>query len=203
MARVLNLGFHGIGAPAGRDFGEGEREFWVSRRTFAAVLESAAGHGDVRLSFDDGNASDMALALPALLDLNLSATFFLVPSWVGTPGFITEADVRTLVEAGMTIGNHGLAHRRLTALAPTDFEHEVTEGRNRLERLAGTDIGTLAIPYGAYDGAVLEVLRGHGYEHVFTSDGGVADAAAWLQPREHVRAHHNVADLEGMLRRYG
>ena len=30
--QILNLNFHGIGRPIGRDFGPGEREFWVSRR---------------------------------------------------------------------------------------------------------------------------------------------------------------------------
>ena len=197
--RVRNLNFHGIGSPAARDFGEGEREFWATPALFEATLDAAVGRDDLTLSFDDGNSTDIDVVLPALRERGLSATFFIVPGWLGSPGFLTEADVQTLTASGMTVGNHGLAHRFWTELTPTDLEHELTEGRRVLERLAGVRITTLAIPYGAYDDAVLETLRRHDYEHVFTSDGGTAERDAWLQPREHLRAGQTRADLERIL----
>jgi hypothetical protein len=39
---------------------------WVSRERLDAVLDSVAGRDDVRITFDDGNASDVVHALPAL-----------------------------------------------------------------------------------------------------------------------------------------
>lgn len=199
MRPVLNLNFHGVGAPRGRDFGEGEREFWATPSIFGATLDAVVGRDDLTLSFDDGNSTDVEIVLPALTERGLSATFFIVPGWLGNSGFITEADVRALAEHGMKIGNHGLAHRIWTELTPTQLSHEVSEGRRRLERLTGGDVNTLAIPYGAYDDAVLHVLAECGHEHVFTSDGGVADRDAWLQPREHVRADHTQPDLDRLL----
>lgn len=207
MSRILNLGFHGIGAPQGRDFGEGERDFWATRDFLEAALDGAvettidgAGYRPyVNLSFDDGNSTDLEIALPALTKRNLQATFFIVPGWLGTPGFIDEDGVRTLAASGMTIGNHGLAHHHWTALTPDELTREVAEAREALERLTGTEVNTVAIPYGDYDDAVLRLLREHGYDHVFTSDGGTADPAAWLQPREHPRAGQTPADLERLL----
>ncbi len=199
MTTVLNLGFHGIGAPRGRDFGEGEREFWATPSIFGATLDAVVGRDDLTLSFDDGNTTDVDVVLPALAERGLEATFFIVPGWLGNPGFITEADVCALAQDGMKIGNHGLAHRIWTELTPDELFHEVSEGRRRLERLTGAEIRSLAVPYGAYDGPVLQMLREHGYEHVFTSDGGVADRDAWLQPREHVRADHTQPDLDRLL----
>jgi peptidoglycan/xylan/chitin deacetylase (PgdA/CDA1 family) len=196
---VLNFNFHGIGSPKARDFGEGEHEFWATPALFEATLDAAGGREDVTLSFDDGNSTDVDIALPALRERGLLATFFIVPCWLGTHGFLTEADVRTLAASGMTVGNHGLAHRFWTQLSATDLEHELTEGRRRLEQLTGTRITTLAIPYGAYDDAVLETLRRHDYAHVFTSDGGTAKREVWLQPREHLRADQTRVDLERML----
>jgi peptidoglycan/xylan/chitin deacetylase (PgdA/CDA1 family) len=99
----------------------------------------------------------------------------------------------------MTIGDHGLAHHVWTELTPEELSQEVTEGRHRLAQLTGAEIKTVAIPYGAYDDAVLHELRKHGYEHVFTSDGGVAERAAWLQPREHLRADLTQAELGRLL----
>lgn len=199
MRPVLNLNFHGVGAPRGRDFGEGEREFWATPSIFGATLDAVVGRDDLTLSFDDGNSTDVEIVLPALTERGLSATFFIVPGWLGNPGFIAEADVCALAQDGMKIGNHGLAHRIWTELTPTQLYHEVSEGRLRLERLTGGDVKTLAIPYGAYDDTVLHVLAEYGYEHVFTSDGGVADRDAWLQPREHVRADHTQPDLDRLL----
>jgi peptidoglycan/xylan/chitin deacetylase (PgdA/CDA1 family) len=199
MRPVLNLNFHGIGAPNGRDFGDGEREFWATPSIFGATLDAAVGRDDMTLSFDDGNSTDVEIVLPALTQRGLSATFFIVPSWLGNPGFITEADVRRLAQDGMQIGNHGLAHHFWTELTPTQLSHEVSEGRRQLERVTAGEIKTLAIPYGAYDATVLRALGEHGYEHVFTSDGGVADGDAWLQPREHLRADHTQTDLDRLL----
>ncbi len=199
--QVLNLSFHGIGRPLGRDFGEEERDYWASRGTFEAVLDAVAGRGDVRLSFDDGNSSDVDVVLPALLERELKASFFLVPAWLGTPGFMTRADVRALVRDGMTIGNHGLRHQIWTELPPDRLEHEVNQGRQLLEELTGTNLTTLAIPYGRYDDAVLDMLRADAYTRIFTSDGGSADPDAWLQPREHVRSGHDRAAIAALLSR--
>jgi peptidoglycan/xylan/chitin deacetylase (PgdA/CDA1 family) len=163
------------------------------------VLDASVARADVALSFDDGNTTDIEIALPALRARGLAATFFIVPGWLGTPGFIAESDVRTLAAGGMTIGNHGLAHRRWTELTRDALDHEVAEGRRRLERLTGANVGTVAIPYGAYNDEILETLRDHGYTHVFSSDGGAADRQGWLQPPEHLRAHHTAADLERLL----
>jgi peptidoglycan/xylan/chitin deacetylase (PgdA/CDA1 family) len=199
MRPVLNLNFHGIGAPKGRDFGDGEREFWATPSIFGATLDAIVGRDDLTLSFDDGNSTDIEIVLPALRQRGLSATFFIVPSWLGKPGFITEADVRALALDGMQIGNHGLAHKIWTELTPRQLSHEVSEGRRLLEHLTGGEIKTLAIPYGAYDAAVLRALVEYDYGHVFTSDGGVADGDAWLQPREHLRADHTQGDLDRLL----
>jgi peptidoglycan/xylan/chitin deacetylase (PgdA/CDA1 family) len=196
---ALNLNFHGIGTPKERDFGEGERGFWATIETFEAVLDAAAARDNVTISFDDGNTTDIQIALPALLERGITATFFIVPGWLATPGFLTAADVQELAASGMTIGNHGLQHRVWTELDQNSLDNEVRSARIELEHLTKGPIDTLAIPYGRYNDAVLATLQSHGYAHVFTSDGGRTDRAAWLQPREHLRADHTQADLRRLL----
>ena len=197
--QILNLNFHGVGRPIGRDFGPGEREFWVSVEVLEATLDACMGRDDVNLSFDDGNWSDVDTVLPALTRRGLRATFFIVPGWLGEPGFMSRHDLRELVAAGMTIGNHGLQHHDWTTLERDRLEHEVSQGRRLLEELTGTEIDSVAIPYGAYNDVVLDTLRRQAYEHVYTSDGGTADPEAWLQPREHVKAEHDAAAIAAFL----
>jgi peptidoglycan/xylan/chitin deacetylase (PgdA/CDA1 family) len=197
--QILNLNFHGIGRPIGRDFGPREREYWVSGQILEATLDACAGREDVGLSFDDGNWSDIEAALPALRQRGLQATFFIVPGWLGEPGFLSKHDVKELVAAGMTIGNHGLQHHDWTTLGQDRLGHEVSQGRRLLEELTGTEIHTVAIPYGAYNDTVLDTLRRQGYDHVYTSDGGPADPTAWLQPREHLRSEHDPGAIVRLL----
>lgn len=197
--QILNLNFHGIGRPIGRDFGPGERDFWVNHDTLGAALDACMGRGDVNISFDDGNWSDIDAALPALQERGLTATFFVVPSWLGEPGFMSKHDLKELATAGMPIGNHGLQHHDWTQLSPDRLEHEVTQGRRLLEELTGTEIHALAIPFGAYNDMVLDSLRRQAYEHVYTSDGGTAAPDAWLQPREHARASHDDRTIQALI----
>ena len=198
--QILNLNFHGVGRPIGRDFGPGEREFWVKPETFEAALDECMGRDDVRISFDDGNWSDLEIALPALQQRGLSATFFVVPSWLGEPGFMSKRDLKELAGTGMPIGNHGLQHHDWTQLGPDRLKHEITQGQLLLEELTGTKITTLAIPFGAYNDLVLDSLRTQKYAHVYTSDGGTAAPDAWLQPREHAKASHDDRSIQALIR---
>jgi peptidoglycan/xylan/chitin deacetylase (PgdA/CDA1 family) len=197
--QILNLNFHGIGRPIGRDFGPNERDYWVTPETFTAALDAGAGRGDIALSFDDGNWSDLEVALPALQQRGLTATFFIVPGWLGEPGFMSKQDLKELVAAGMTIGNHGLQHHDWTTLDQTKLEHEIAQGRRLLEELTGTKIHALAIPFGAYNDMVLDSLRRQAYEHVYTSDGGTAAPDAWLQSREHAKASHDDRAIQDLI----
>lgn len=198
---TLNLNFHGIGAPTERPFGPGEREFWATPETFEATLDLAQSRPDqISLSFDDGNTTDLTIALPALKRRNLTATFFIVAGWLGTrPGFIDADGVRQLVDNGMTIGNHGLQHLRWDELDRSALQHEITEGQTRLEQITQTPIETAALPFGAYNMQVLSTLRELGYTHVYTSAAGTADKNAWLQPRVHVKASDTPETIETLL----
>src|SRR6478609_7258795 len=110
-SRVLNLCFHGIGVPAGRALEPHEDSFWVGTDAFDEMLDLIARSPWVRITFDDGNASDAQIALPALLRRGLRASFFVIAGRCDEPGSLSRADVRELARSGMTVGSHGLRHR--------------------------------------------------------------------------------------------
>jgi peptidoglycan/xylan/chitin deacetylase (PgdA/CDA1 family) len=180
--RVLNLTFHGVGEPSNR-IDEAERRLWISAEALSEVLDLVAVRDDVRLTFDDGNVSDATIALPALTERGLTATFFLVVGRIGRPGFTSADDVRELLEAGMEIGSHGMAHRAWRHLPAAELRSEVLDARAALEAYVGLPVRAAACPFGAYDRRVLRALRAAGFERVFTSDGGLATPSGWLQPR--------------------
>jgi peptidoglycan/xylan/chitin deacetylase (PgdA/CDA1 family) len=194
-ARVINLTFHGIGDA--RPASAGEDRVWLDRARFERILDAAAEWPDgVRLTFDDGNRSDVEVALPALTRRGLRATFFVVAGRLGRPGYLDEHDLAALAGAGMGIGCHGMEHRRWRRLDPGTLAEEVSLSRQRLQAATGAPVAAAACPFGAYDRRALAALRRAGYTRVYTSDGGSAVAGAWLQPRTTVRCD----DDPGLLR---
>ena len=88
----------------------------------------------MRLTFDDGNASDVEIALPRLLERGLTAEFFVLAGRLGEPGRLTNDQVGELIAAGMAIGSHGWAHRDWRRI---DAEHAIEEFHDAPRVLAG------------------------------------------------------------------
>jgi peptidoglycan/xylan/chitin deacetylase (PgdA/CDA1 family) len=186
-ASIVNLTVHGIGAPV-RALDAGEDDVWVTVEQFEEVLDAAMNRPDVRLTFDDGNASDVEIALPHLVKRGLTAQFFVAAGLLGRPGRLDADGVRELVAAGMPIGSHGWAHCDWRRLAPGQERDELAGARDALEDLAGTPVTEVSIPFGSYDRHVLRRLRAAGATRVYTSDGGRARPDSWLQARTSLRS---------------
>lgn len=195
--RVLNFTFHGIGEPPAT-VADSERDVWVAQPDFISALDAICAHDNATISFDDGNASDVAVGLPALVERGVTGHFFVVAERVDAPGFLSAADLRTLREAGMRIGLHGMRHRPWRGLADDRLDEEILGARRALEADLAGPVSTAACPFGSYDRRALGRLRSAGFERVFSSDGGWASAGAWLQPRNTLRAGTGAADVEAI-----
>ncbi|SEM33657.1 polysaccharide deacetylase family protein [Streptacidiphilus jiangxiensis] len=188
---VHNVSFHGVGAP-GPEREPGEHDYWVSRDSFLRILDACAARPEVRLSFDDGNESDVAIALPALVERGLTADFFVIAGRIDTPGNVSAEGVRALVAAGMGVGTHGLGHRAWPDVPDTELRAELTDARTAIAETAGRPVDSAACPFGAYDRRILGRLRALGYRRVYTSDRRPAAGEAWLQARFSVLATDTV-----------
>jgi peptidoglycan/xylan/chitin deacetylase (PgdA/CDA1 family) len=179
---TVNITVHGIG-PASRELDPGEDQTWVSIAQFERVLDAVAERSDVRIMFDDGNASDVEVALPRLLERSLTAEFFLLAGMLGDRGRVDHAGVRALLDAGMAIGSHGWAHRDWRRIDAAQAREELDDAHRVLGELTGRPVSRVAIPFGSYDRHVLRRLRAVGVTRAYTSDGGRARPDAWLQAR--------------------
>ena len=183
---VVNLTVHGIG-PVSRTLDPGEDRTWVSVSQFEQVLDAAVGRKDVRITFDDGNSSDLEIALPRLLERGLTAEFFVLAGTLGEPGKLDADGVRELQRAGMRIGSHGWAHRNWRRIDETQAAQEFAEAHRVLQELTGHPVTRVAIPFGSYDRRVLARIRRAGVTRAYTSDGGRTRPERWLQARNSLR----------------
>ena len=122
------------------------------------------------ITFDDGYEDNYTVALPILQKTGIKAYFFIIPSKIGTPGYMTWAEVREMRDRGMTIGSHGMTHRILTPLRNGELDYELRESKNMLEDNLGHNISYFSIPRGFYNKRVINRALEAGYRIVFTSD---------------------------------
>lgn len=198
--RVLNICFHGIGRP-GRSLEQGEGRYWITIDEFKRILDEIVTWPSVRVSFDDGNASDIEVGLPALLDRKLSATFFVLAGRFEMSGSLNEGDVIELRRNRMMIGTHGMDHIPWRKMPPLVRNRELIEARQRIADVSGLDIVEAALPLGQYDRRLLGDLKSLGYRAVHTSDRRAARSGNWIQPRFSVTQDDTAHSLrEAVLR---
>jgi peptidoglycan/xylan/chitin deacetylase (PgdA/CDA1 family) len=195
---VHGICFHGIGTPW-RALELGEERYWITADAFHAILDAIAEAPGIRISFDDGNASDLDIGLPALLERKLVGSFFVIAGRLGSRGSLDADGLRELRRHGMMIGTHGMDHRPWRNLAPRDKQRELIEARHRIADVVGSPVNEVALPMGSYDRRLLSDLKHLGYTAVHTSDRRTARDGAWLQPRFSVLAEDTVETVE----RYG
>lgn len=199
---ITNLCFHGIGVCT-REREAGESRYWVRVDEFRSILDLALDRHDVALSFDDGNRSDVDIALPALQDRGLTATFFALTGRLRDPASLGPADLRVLRDHGMGIGNHGWSHIPWRGLSHEVALRELVDAREALAEASGGEILDVALPLGQYDRRLLSRLRGARYRTVFTSDRFRARAGSWLQARYSVTASDTADSIRTLLTRHG
>jgi peptidoglycan/xylan/chitin deacetylase (PgdA/CDA1 family) len=188
---------HGIG-PLPPHAGADEGPYWISHETFATIV-ALLQNIPARLTFDDGNRTDVTIALPALVKAGLKASFFIPSARINTPGYVSENDIRALHDGGMDIGSHGCAHLDWTKLSDTEIAHDVMQSVEQLSSIIGVPVRSVAIPYGYCDRRVLAVLRRLGMGRVYSSFRGPDSATTWLVRRDCIKREMSRQDIERII----
>lgn len=198
---VRTLNFHGIGTP-GPEIDARERRYWISADKFRAIIRDLirpAPNGTIRITFDDGNRSDLDIAAPVLKENGLTATFFVLTGRLNQDAYLGPDDLETLTRMGHRVGSHGQDHVDWARSTSNDLQRETRGSRETLEEVLKTPVTEAAIPFGSYNRSVLTALRKAGYTAAWTSDGGEMDACAFLRPRLSVRSDMTMHDIESAL----
>jgi peptidoglycan/xylan/chitin deacetylase (PgdA/CDA1 family) len=197
MSACLML--HGIG-PIPPAIADVEKPYWITEATFDFILAGIAARGG-RLTFDDGNDTDLRIALPKLRAAGLTASFYIPTNCIGTPGYVGENDIRALHEAGMEVGSHGAAHLDWVKSSDGEIAADVTQSVERLAEIIHAPVRSVAIPYGSCDRRVLAVLRRLGIGRVYSSFRGPDVEGTWLVRRDCIKADMGPMEINEILTR--
>lgn len=197
---ITHICFHGIGTCT-KEREPGEARYWMAEETFFRVLDAVVDEPNVRLSFDDGNRSDVDVALPALEDRGMDATFFALAGRLDDAASLSATDLKDLRARGMRIGNHGWSHAPWRRLSDDDAQRELVDARRALEEAAEVRITEAAFPLGRYDRRLLAQLRPLNYTTVYSSDRFPARRSAWLQARYSVTSEDTAESVRAIVLR--
>jgi peptidoglycan/xylan/chitin deacetylase (PgdA/CDA1 family) len=142
---------------------------FVDLKTVAAGMKSGApipAHAVV-LTFDDGFRDVHAAAWPILAAMHVPFAVLLTTGFVGQPGMLSREEVGHMAARGqalITWGAHGVTHRALTAIAPSEAEDEIARSKQDVERLTGAAATVFAYPDGMYNAAVRELVERQGFD---------------------------------------
>lgn len=196
---MINVCYHGIGTPR-RELEPDEDRYWLTRDQFLRSLDELATWPATTITFDDGNLSDVEVALPALVERELKASFFVLAGRLESAGSLGRESLRYLREQGMAIGSHGMHHRPWTELSDRDLHTELVVARCVLGDALGERIDHVALPLGRYNRRVIQALRREGYERVYSSDQAPARTGSWLQPRYSITGDDTAESLRTRIR---
>lgn len=124
------------------------------------------------ITFDDGDISNLRVALPALVKRRMVAEFFVTADFVGQPGRLAPQDLRTLADAGMSVQAHGNSHRYMDELSLAEVERELSDSKYRLEAFLDEPVTALALPGGRGGERERTLALGMGYLDVLGSVPG-------------------------------
>jgi peptidoglycan/xylan/chitin deacetylase (PgdA/CDA1 family) len=133
---------------------------------------------NVAITFDDGGIS--ALVAADMLERHgLLGHFFVTVNYLGTPGFLTERDVRDLRRRRHTIGSHSCSHPlRMGHCSWTQLLDEWTRSRAVLANVLGEEVIAASVPGGDCSPAVAEAAAAAGFTELFTSEPVLASRQA-------------------------
>lgn len=121
------------------------------------------------LTFDDGHRSSLDMA-EVMQEFGVTGTFFLTAGYCREkPDFLKPDDIRAMAAEGFDFGTHGVTHRPLKFLPPTEMKRELSESKAWLEDILGSKVRTMSLPAGQGGSAVCQEAFAQGYRLVGTS----------------------------------
>lgn len=139
---------------------------------FEYVPRITSPHNQLRMCFDDGWAG-IYDHRHFLIDEHIIPTVFIAVDLIGKEGYMTEAQIKELIQLGFIFESHTWSHRDLTEFSEEQLEHELKDAKDELHRRFGLPFDELCFPLGRFSKLIYRQSLEAGYKLLYTSiDGG-------------------------------
>ncbi len=133
----------------------------------------------IAITIDDTFRSTYTQAFPRLQAAGLPFTLFVNTDSVGqVAGALNWTEIRTMVEAGVTIGAHSAAHGHMAFMDRGAMEEDLVRMTSTFLIELGFVPRLFAYPYGEYSTELITMIQNAGYAAAFGQHSGAAAAGA-------------------------
>ena len=149
---------------------------------FKSLSTSLILRGILAIAFDDGYEDNYTAAFPLLQESGYRAVIYAVTDTKRRTNFwdhhephaalLSPAQLLEMQRAGNEIGSHTVTHINLPSVTPRDASTELLNSKTDLEQLLGSEILSVAYPYGAVSSAVKVLTEEAGYKFAVAADSG-------------------------------
>ena len=125
------------------------------RFAFAEDYRETYEYPTAIITLDDGYEDNYTEMFPILSELGGRATVFLATSLVGTPGYLTEAQIKEMSASGLvSFQSHTVAHVDLSNQSADFIERDTQDAIAYIEGLTGRPVRSMAYPAGSFNDTV-------------------------------------------------
>ncbi len=198
--RNMVLAYHEIMPESNYAYCVTSEAFAEQLRLFDA-LRRAKSLG-IKITFDDGEQSQLHNALPLLAEYGFKATYFVTPGLIGTAAkFLGWNDLRALQAARHSVQSHGWSHKFLTFCSEEELTHELRASKQSLEDNLGSAVEEISVPGGRWNRQVIPACAATGYRRVYVSDPWIEAEIDGVEVigRFMVRRTTTIPDLEKIV----
>lgn len=113
----------------------------------------------VMITFDDSRKEHYEIAAPTLEKYGFRGVFFIMTITYDKKNYMTKEQIAALDKAGHTIGLHTWDHTMVTKYKdPAAWKKEITDPKEKLEKIIGKPVEYFAYPYGIYNREAARML---------------------------------------------
>jgi peptidoglycan/xylan/chitin deacetylase (PgdA/CDA1 family) len=114
----------------------------------------------VMITFDDTDEEQFTIGKREMDKYGFKAVFFIMTISLNKPRYMTDAQLKQLVDEGHVVGAHTWDHHMVTKYEPKDWEIQIDKQRQKLEGITGKPIEYFAYPFGLWnENAVAEIKQ--------------------------------------------
>ncbi|HMB15103.1 MAG TPA: polysaccharide deacetylase family protein [Pelovirga sp.] len=135
----------------------------------------------VMMTVDDAYLSFYEAGMPVIRRFDIPVSLFVNTDSVGTPGYMSWAQIREVVAQGVDIGNHTASHAYLVEkeAGETDAQwhqriyDDILTAQQAFERELGFAPNIFAYTYGEYSAEIIEIVKDLGFIAAYAQQSGV------------------------------
>ncbi|PGL71065.1 polysaccharide deacetylase family protein [Bacillus sp. AFS055030] len=137
-------------------------------------IQKTQNKANIIFTMDDGWETQFTKGFKILKNNDIKGSIAVIPSKIGTKGYMSLRQLNTLYRSGWDLMNHTYSHRHLASLNKQEQKSELNDARKWLNQHCFTKASNIAVyPYGSFNDDTLKTLQEEQYRSARTIKDGI------------------------------